>query len=161
MCESHKLVFQKPVKIDSRACKFGPFLARQKLHTDNMSLCKSTLWQQVVLYIESWIRPVCLELRGQSSIAIKTLPLGFTWSADENKMSSNHFRRQPEPSEIHLYNSFIHIFIFIIYFSTICSLKTKLLYCCVHVRLILKTVLYAGRYLFIVSCSNRGNRIWF
>ncbi len=41
------------------------------------------------------------------------------------------------------------------------SLKTKLLCCCAHVRLLLKTVLYAGQHLFIVSCSNRGNRIRF
>ncbi len=46
-------------------------------------------------------------------------------------------------------------------FSALFSLKTKLLCCCAHARLLLKTLLYAGQYLFIVSCSNRGNRIRF
>ncbi len=46
-------------------------------------------------------------------------------------------------------------------FSALFSLKTKLFCCCAHVRLLLKTLLYAGQYLFIVSCSNRGNPIRF
>ncbi len=41
------------------------------------------------------------------------------------------------------------------------SLKTKLLCCCVHARLLLKNLLYARQYLFIESCSNRGNQIRF
>ncbi len=58
----------------------------------NMSLCKST--QQVALYMEK----LNYSFRGQSNIAIKNMSLGITWSKDDNKMPSNRFGRQSEPS---------------------------------------------------------------
>ncbi len=58
----------------------------------NMSLCKST--QQVALYMEK----LNYSFRGQSNIAIKNMSLGITWSKDDNKMPSNRFWRQSEPS---------------------------------------------------------------
>ncbi len=61
----------------------------------NMSLCKST--QQVALYMEK-LNYSFRELRGQSSIVIKNMSLGITWSKDDNKMPSNRFWRQSEPS---------------------------------------------------------------
>ncbi len=62
---------------------------------------------------------------------------------------------------IHIINSYIHLYNSLRTllkppsFSAVFSLKTNLLLCA------RETVLYAGQYLFIVSCSNRGNRIRF
>ncbi len=74
-------------------------------------------------------------------------------------MQSNHFWRQSEPSAVHSYYSLINILICKIpsallkppSFSTKFSLKTKLLYCCGHVRRLLKTLLYAGQYACVAA----------
>ncbi len=67
----HKLVFHQPVKIYSRASKFGLFLARQKLHTDWMLMevsvnpLSDTRWRFIW---KNWMTALSCELRGQSSI---------------------------------------------------------------------------------------------
>ncbi len=84
----------------------------------------------------SWITSVSRELRVQCSSVIKNTYLGITWSEDENKMPSNSFWRQSEPSEvhsyIHLYNSFSTL-LKPPSFSALFSVKTKL-FCCLCAR---------------------------
>ncbi len=102
-----------------------------------------------------YILPAGLQLFSVNSavkavLRLRTCSLGITWSKDENKMPSNRFWRQSEPSEVHSYNSYIHLY------NSLSILKTSQLFRPIfiqnettHVRLLLRTVLYAGQYLFI------------
>ncbi len=93
-------------------CKFGPFLARQKPRKGNMSHWKSTLTLGGALYGEAKLQPFPMNSVDKAVLRLRTLPLDITWSEDENKMPSNRFWRQSEPSEVNSYNELIHIHLY-------------------------------------------------
>ncbi len=142
---------------------FGQTETAHKLNV-NVNPLSDSRWRFIW---KSWITAVSRELRGWSSIAIKNTSFRYymerRWkqNAIESFLKTVlTFRGTFIHSYIHLYNS-LSTLLKPPAFPPRFHSKRNYSACCAHVILLLKTVLYAGQYLFIVSCSNHGNLIQF
>ncbi len=125
-------MFHQPVNIFSRAYESGQFFPKTVAHKlkVNVSLSKplpASRW----CFWRSSVTAVSRNLREQSSIAIKNTSF----------RALHRFWRQSDPSEVHSYNSYIHLYnslstlLILPAFPPLFSLETKLLCCCVHATL--------------------------